>query len=154
MYWLWACLFPMLEMFSAFTEMVEKIRYEVSLNGTRIILAKLLNDRLDPALRRIYLADSVSSLSETTLYLDAEIPPGVDLQLYLDTEALGNFGVVLYTDSEMDTEVDFVVWVPNDLVNFAPPLVGAPDPAWMITLKGLVNTYRAAGRRWKIQYQP
>jgi hypothetical protein len=77
----------------------------LSYNGQRCYLRRVLNDRYDPDLRRIYI-DEVPELSGNYIYTPAE-----NLDYYLDTMWLD----LDYT--EAGELVDFVVYVPNDILN-------------------------------------
>jgi hypothetical protein len=100
----------------------------LSYNGQRCYLRGVLNDRYDPDLRRIYI-DEVPELSGNYIYTPAE-----NLDYYLDT-------MWLDLDYSYQGElVDFVVCIPNDVLNTKKNEIIAT-----------IEFYKIAGKIYKIQ---
>lgn len=135
--WLWALLKPFRWLYDQFVVFRGIIRDEISRNGQEISLEKILNDRYDPTLKRIYIDDyqattpvAIWLISElqpiTALWLISEIPPGTALELKT-IEEHGSLGI-------------FIVYIPIGLVFD------------LVILSGLINRYKLAGLQWKIEY--
>lgn len=102
---------------------LKKLKY----NGQRCYLRGALNDRCDFELRRIYI-DEVPEPNLNYIY-----QPGENLDYYLDT---------MYLDldfTEGGEIVDFVVYVPNDIMNK------------INEIKATLEFYKLAGKLYKIQ---
>ncbi len=102
--------------------------YRLNHNGQRCKLRKVLNDNLDPSLRRIYIDDGTAFPREY-IYTIAENKP----------KFLGTF----YIKSEneyQNTGVDFIVYVPQGIIDTA-----------IYQLKYLLKYYKLAGKRYMIQ---
>ncbi|BFM42665.1 hypothetical protein CFS9_13060 [Flavobacterium sp. CFS9] len=100
---------------------------KLSYNGQRCYLRGALNDRCDSELRRIYI-DEVPEPNLNYIY-----QPEENLDYYLDT---------MYLDldfTEGGEIVDFVVYVPNDLMNK------------INEIKATLEFYKLAGKLYKIQ---
>ena len=135
--WLWALLAPLRRLGNQLIAFREAIREEISRNGQEINLEKILNDRFDPLLRRIYIEDEQVTTPETvwlinenqvdpTLWLISEIPPGVTLPLKT-IEEHGQLG-------------GFIVWLPTGLVFD------------LAAMEAILNKYKLAGLHYKIMY--
>lgn len=97
-------------------------------------LEKLLNDRFDTGLRRIYIGDPEEQTGYF-IYQDAEDKP---LLLFTDAEAEG---VTTYTDTEAGvSSVDFVVFVPVSLIFNQQELLA------------LLDVYKLAGTSYILNY--
>jgi hypothetical protein len=102
--------------------------YKVHHNGQICYLRKVLNDKLDSSLRRIYIGDG-NSHKRQYLYTTAENRPK-----YLGT-------MFLWQNSDYaDTGVDFIVYAPIEIINTSP-----------YELKALIDFYKMGGKRYKIE---
>jgi hypothetical protein len=91
-------------------------------------LRKVLNDNLDPSLRRIYLGVG-TAFPRQYIYTESENKP----------KYLGNFFIKSQNEYE-NTGVDFIVFVPTEIIN-----------ASIYQLKYLLNYYKLAGKRYNIE---
>lgn len=99
---------------------------KLSYNGQRCYLRGVLNDQFDSDLRRIYIQD-VPELSSNYIYTPEE-----NLDYYLDT---------MFIDldfTEAGETVDFVVYVPNELMNK------------INEITAILEFYTLAGKQYKI----
>lgn len=103
---------------------------KLSYSGQRCYLRKALNDRADPVLRRIYIAN-VPPLDENFLY-----QPSENLDFYLDT---------MYLDldyTEQGEQVDFIVYIPNwDVMTYN---------LYINQIIAILEFYTLAGKTYKI----
>lgn len=102
--------------------------YRLTHTGQVCKLRKVLNDNLDPSLRRIYIG-SGTSFPREYIYTEAENKP----------RYLGTFFIKSQNEYE-NTGVDFIVFVPTEIIN-----------ASIYQLKYLLNYYKLAGKRYKIE---
>lgn len=108
--------------------------YKMEHTGQVCYLRKSLNDKFDPIQRRIYIGEGVD-YSDVIIYTEGENMPG----LWIGTQSENQYQVWLRTDSEMDSDLDFIVWVPGTVYNTA-----------LNALKVHIEFYRQAGRRYAI----
>jgi hypothetical protein len=102
--------------------------YKLEHNGQVVYLRKLLNDQLDQSLRRIYIADG-NSFARKYIYSNVEQKP----------KFLGT--MFLYSkDDYGDTGVDFIVYVPRDIIYVQ-----------YYELKALIDFYKEGVKRYKIE---
>ena len=102
--------------------------YRLEHNGQRCKLRKVLNDNLDPSLRRIYI-DEGTSFPRRYVYTRAENK----------SKFLGTF-YIKSRDEYENTGVDFIVYVPQSIIDLA-----------IYQLKYLLKYYKLAGKRYMIQ---
>lgn len=101
--------------------------YRLHITPQVCYLEQLLNDRYDFTQRRIYITDGLDK-PPVYVYQNSELKP-----VYLGT-------VIIYTGGESgDLKDDFIIYVPVDLVF---------ENAEM---RSLVNIYKLAGTKFKIQ---
>lgn len=107
--------------------------YQLSITPQVCYLEKMLNDRFDNTERRIYIDDGIT-YDPPYLYLDSEEKP---IWLYTSGEPV----LFIYTDGETvgTSSDDFVVYVPG-VLSFNND-----------EMKALLNAYKLAGKRYKIQ---
>ncbi|GEM58442.1 hypothetical protein [Flavobacterium columnare] len=102
--------------------------YKLNHNGQRCKLRKVLNDELDNQQRRIRIDDG-TSFKRNYIYTKAESKP-----IYLGKDFINS-------RSEFEnTGVDFVVYVPTAIVDKS-----------IHKLKFLINYYKLAGKRYRIE---
>jgi len=102
--------------------------YKVQHTGQICYLRKALNDRFDSILRRITIGDG-NRFKRKYLFTIPENRP----------EYLGT--LFLHQNSDYaDTGVDFIVWVPTQIINQQP-----------YELKAVIDFYKAGGKRYKIE---
>ncbi|WP_123937823.1 hypothetical protein [Flavobacterium psychrophilum] len=102
--------------------------YRLKHTGQVCKLRKVLNDNLDKSLRRIYIAQG-TAFPRKYIYTKAENKP----------KYLGTYFIKSQDEYE-NTGVDFIVFVPTEL-----------KPASIDQLKYLLNYYKLAGKRYKIE---
>ena len=102
--------------------------YRLKHTGQVCKLRKVLNDNLDPSLRRIYIGVG-TAFPRKYIYTRAENKPK-----YLRT-----FFIKSQNEYE-NTGVDFIVFVPTEIINKN-----------IDQLKYLLNYYKLAGKRYKIE---
>jgi hypothetical protein len=141
-FWLFSLVKPLEQIFDLWTNFRSENIYKLSHNSQICYLRKALNDRFDPELRRIEIADG-NRYEHVYIFTDAEQQE--PLWLWTDEEiADENISeaqpVYLYLDSDYsDTGVDFLVLVPAELLdenNFE--------------MNALINYYKLASKRHKI----
>jgi len=102
--------------------------YKLNHNGQVCKLRKVLNDKLDPSERRIYIGEG-NSFPRKYIYTRAENKP-----VFLGT-------MFIYQHSEyLTTGVDFIVYAPNNIVNER-----------IHELKALLEFYKLASKRYQIR---
>jgi hypothetical protein len=101
--------------------------YRVSHTGQVCHLRKVLNDKLDPSLRRIYIGDG-QRYKRKYLYTTGENKP-----VFLGTMYLREAG------DYADTGVDFNVYVPQSIIESS-----------IYELKSLIDYYKLGGKKYKI----
>ncbi|TCI93694.1 hypothetical protein [Tenacibaculum sp. M341] len=113
----------------SFLEFYKNTLYKLNHNGQVVYLQKVLNDRFDKDLRRIYITDG---LFNTPTYVYPHI---VEKDVYLNTQYIFSGTDLAFKD------VDFVVVFPTD-VNISDE-VG-------IRIKSLINYYKLASKTYDI----
>lgn len=109
--------------------------YKLEHTGQICSLRGSLNDKFDPIDRRIYIGDGQTNPT-TYIYTEAE-----DKEVYTNTEAEEREGTLfIYTEAETaDTGLDFIVYVPFDILNRE-----------IYALKAHIEFYKAGGKRYAI----
>lgn len=126
MAWLGALLYPVEKRHRSWLQMRADNLYKLEHTGQVGALTQALNDRLDPVLRRIYIAGSQHE--HVYLYMPAEKKP-----TYLG-------GCFLYRKVDYaDSGADFIVYVPQ----------GIFQQKWF-ALTALIDFYKVASKRYKI----
>lgn len=137
--WLRALLRPIQTLNTRFSNFILEIRYRTRFNGQVLHLERVLNDRFDDLLRRIYIVDGQSLGLPIYIYNRTE-----SRQAYVyNRSEPQNPEFYLRNRLEFFSVVDFVVWVPVSILN--------ADPEAEQRIRATVNTYRIAGRRFSIQ---
>lgn len=131
--WINALIKPFKIIYSEFVITRAEYLYKVGYKHQKNYLERILNDRFDPSLRRIYLADNTTT---NTFYLYKNIESKPPLYMYKNSE--GKPPLYMRKNSEYSTSSGFVVFVPSDLVY---------EEAW---LRATVNYYRFAGINYSI----
>jgi hypothetical protein len=106
--------------------------YILEHTGQVCSLRKSLNDKFDPSERRIYIADA-EQFAAVVLYTEAE---AIEVPIYTEAEGIP---LVLYTEAEMDSDLDYIVYVPASVYVTQMP-----------ALKAHINIYNMAGLRYAI----
>lgn len=101
--------------------------YKVHHTGQVCYLRKVLNDKLDPSLRRIYIGDG-QRYKRKYLYTTGENKPVFLKTMYL-----------LEAADYADTGVDFIVWVPQSILDSS-----------IYEIIALVDYYKLGGKKYKI----
>lgn len=139
--WVVALLKPLEEVNFLFKNFRKQAIYKVVHNGQVVYLEKVLNDRYDNSLRRIYIADAFE-YDPTWVY-----PENENLPVYVNPEA--GEAVYIYDDSILqESNVDFIVFVPLDLQPSTPTTLNN----FLIQMRSLINYYKLASRRYSIQW--
>lgn len=102
--------------------------YKLEHNGQIVFLRKLLNDQLDQNDRRIYIGDG-NAFVRKYIYSNVEQKPKFLGTMYLYSK-----------DDYADTGVDFIVYVPRDIVYVQ-----------YYELRALIDYYKEGVKRYKIQ---
>lgn len=102
--------------------------YKVRHTGQVCYLRKVLNDKLDPSKRRIYIGPG-NRYERQYLYTTPENRPRYIGTLFLNRNS-----------DYADTGVDFIVYAPKEIINSAP-----------YELKALIDFYKLGGKRYKIE---
>ncbi len=102
--------------------------YKVEHTGQICYLRKVLNDKLDVSLRRIYIGDG-NRYKRPYLYTTSENRPKYLGTMFLRQRA-----------DYADTGVDFIVYAPIEIINTSP-----------YELKALIDFYKMGGKRYKIE---
>lgn len=116
----------------SFLELYKNALYKINHNGQVVYLEKVLNDRFDKDLRRIYITDG---LFNTPTYAYPHI---VEKDIYLNTQYIFSGKDLAFKD------VDFVVVFPQNVV-----VSGEAG----IRIKSLINYYKLASKTYKITQQ-
>jgi hypothetical protein len=133
MSWMNALVSPVVTVYNLFLRYRNAKLYQLGITPQVCFLEKMLNDRFDPQDRRIYIGDGLR-YDPIYIFQDDEEKP---IWLYDESEAQP---VYLYTDGEtLLNGDDFIVYV-NVLIPFNE-----------IEMKALLNSYKLAGKRYKIQ---
>lgn len=101
--------------------------YKVHHTGQVCYLRKVLNDKLDPSFRRIYIGDG-QRYKRKYLYTNGENKPVFLKTMYL-----------LEAADYADTGVDFNVWAPKSIIDGS-----------IYEIIALVNFYKLGGKKYKI----
>jgi hypothetical protein len=107
--------------------------YKMEHNDQVCYMRKSLNDKFDVSERRIYIGEG-NDYTDVVIYTEAE-----EQELYIGTEAENQYQVWLRTEAEMDTELDFIVYVPQELYN-----------TQIYALRAHIDFYREGGSRYAI----
>lgn len=112
MAWLQALLSPVLITYAQFVQHVKASSTELSYNGQTMLLEKALNDRFDPAFRRIKIINSDTELQPVYFNYARENQPMP--VMYEASE--GRPGLFLSRAVEYSNQVGFTVRVPRSLL--------------------------------------
>lgn len=136
--WLRALVRPIQSLNQRFMDFMNRIRYRMRFNGQVIYLQRILNDFYDPVLRRIYIGNGNPLGLPNFVYNRIE---GRRIFTRNRSEMLPT--PFLRNRAEYSNAVDFVVWVPISILT--------ADPENARRIRALVNQYRLAGRRFRVQ---
>lgn len=135
--WIKSLLQPFLYLYVEFVKYRKAKLYQLSITPQVCYLQKLLNDRFDYTSRRILLVDSIDK-DPVYIYRRAELKPRY---IYRKTENRPKF---IYSNSESGLiRDDFIIQIPVALF-----LAGLNTRE----LTSLVNVYKLAGTKFKIQF--
>jgi hypothetical protein len=131
--WLQALTNPVNYLYQQFRRNRDANLYRLYITPQVVYMEKLLNDRYDISGRRIRIKDALVFEPEY-IYQEQELKP---VYIYKEEE---NKPVYLFTDAEIGSDsVDFFVLVPPDLTYNENEMTA------------LINNYKLAGKRYKIQ---
>ena len=119
---------PIMKLYNIWYKLRLDNLYKVEHTGQVCYLRKVLNDRFDQSQRRIYIADG-TKYKRDYIYTMAEQKPNFLGKIYIHPAS-----------DYADTGVDFIVYVPGDLLN---------DNNY--ELKALINFYKEGVKRYKIE---
>jgi hypothetical protein len=125
--YLQAFIVPIANMYDKWRWYRDENLYRVHHTGQVCYLRKVLNDKLDPSLRRIYLGDG-QRYKRPYLYTTGENKPVFLKTMYLREAS-----------DYADTGVDFNVWVPQSIIDSS-----------IYELKWLLDYYKLGGKKYKI----
>jgi hypothetical protein len=123
-----ACVSPIKRMYNQWASNRKANLYKLVHNGQVCYLRKVLNDRFDQSLRRIYIGNG-NRYDRSYIYTTAEARP----------QFLG----VIYIHNSVDyadTGIDFIVYAPAGLLNLD-----------NFEMKALINFYKEGVKRYKIE---
>lgn len=149
--WLFVLLKPLEEINFLFKSFRKQAIYKVTHNGQVVYLEKVLNDQYDNELRRIYIEDA---FAQEPVYI---YPENENLPIYIPAintvQEIANpveiTPIYIYDDFEfLEGIYDFIVFVPEDLR----PSTAFVENTFIIKMRSLVNYYKLASRRFKIQW--
>ncbi len=124
---------PIISLYNNWFQWRDENLYKLSHTGQVCKLRQSLNDRFDPALRRIYIGDA-QFYDTTYIYTEAEAQ-----DVYVNTEA-EEPTIWLRTEAETaDTGLDFIVFVPEQIFN-----------TQIHGLRAHIDFYKAGGKRYNI----
>ena len=106
--WLQWLTTPVANLYARFVAYEANVRRELSYNSQVLLFEAALNDRFDPAVRRIYISNSDAELQPLYVNFVAEQQPNP--RLYFQSE--GKPPVYLFRWSEFSSQTDFVVTAP------------------------------------------
>lgn len=115
---------------------VQSSRRAANFTGQVIYLEHLLNDEFDNALRRIYIDDGQANILPPFIFNAIE-----QREQYIYNKSENQTPLYVFNRSEYFTSDDFIVFVPNVILN----------PTLELVLTRLVNQYRQAGKNFSIQ---
>lgn len=127
---------PLQTLNDRFNAFVQQTFYNVSFTGQVIYLERILNDRYDDSLRRIYIEDGLQLGLPPYLYNKVEQRP---LYIFNKSEA-ATPEFYINNKSEFFAENDFIVYVPNAILT----------PALEKAIRSLVKIYKIAGKRFSV----
>lgn len=126
---------PFIWLHNSFVLYRDRMIYRITITPQRCYLEKMLNDRYDNTLRRIYIGDGIT-YEPLYIYREIELQPQF---IYRESEA-GKPASYLFNETEVgQVSFDFVVWVPAALTYNA---------SEMITL---INDYKLASKLYTIE---
>jgi hypothetical protein len=129
---------PLQQLNGRFAKWAYQNLYKVSMTGQVIYLEHILNDIFDPTNRAIYIDYPLIQVSDSkVIYYDIEQQPQ-DLAIYYVGENAPLVG--LFYDGEQKLVPHFIVKVPSSIL-------AATD----ISIKGIVNFYKIAGKRYTVE---
>jgi hypothetical protein len=127
--------YPVVYIYNQLIAFRDFVKYKLSITPQVVYLEKMLNDRYDDTLRRIYILDG-SSYDPIFIYTEAELQPQF---LYTESET-AKPKTDLFTDGEVGQfTFDFVVYVPADIEFIE------------IEMKTRIDEYKLASKFFKIQ---
>jgi len=133
--WITRLASPFTYLYSLILSFRQSTLYKLAITPQVVFLEKMLNDRYDSSLRRIYILDG-QEYNPLYIYTVAEVKP---VWLYTKGE-VGKPQVDLFTKGEVGQfTFDFVVYVPV-AISFD-----------VNEMSSLVNTYKLAGKIYDIQ---
>jgi len=134
--WLTVLCRPVVRLYSDFKRFRKDVIYQLTITPQVCYLERMLNDRFDFTLKRIYIDDAIW-MQPLYIYQDDELK---DEFLYQESE---DKPIFLWTDSEAgEDRDDFVVFVPKALMG----LVNVGE------MTSLLKKYKLAGTHFKIEF--
>ena len=132
--WLIILILPLIKVHVKLIQVIEKIVYDLPFTGQVCSLERLLNNKYDYTLRRIFIEDA---LLHTPIYLYTDVE-GTVIDLYTDNE---NAAVTIFTDGEIAGQASnhFIIYVP----------IGLSFDSF--EMRKLVLQKRLLGKKFKIQ---
>lgn len=138
--WIKACLAPMNTLNADLVQFVTDTRYRLNFTGQVISLQRLLNDKFDNTLRRIYIGDG-NNIEKFVARTGSNNPPAPEQKVFAtgaSSYAGEDFAIFATSETGSSELYDFTINIPSALTYNAN------------TLNALVNIYKRAGRKYKI----
>lgn len=143
--YLTALVLPIQSINNAFSQWANSKRYTLQFTGQVIYLEHILNDIFDPVNRLIYIEDPVViAVDLNAVFYNIEQQPN-DLVTYYDIGEPNPIPLPegLYYQSELNIVPHFIVKVPNSILSISPII--------STNIKGIVNQYKIAGKKYLIE---
>jgi len=139
--WLTVLVSPIVFLYNDFINFRVDILRQLSYTSQTVVFEKLLNDNADNTSRRIYIENVILIVEAAFYYQLQETTPIIDDEFsYMLSEGDQASDYFIETLSETLAQVDFIVHVPTDLTDKENFLIN------------LIDRYKLAGKRYKIEY--
>ena len=136
--WLQWLATPVRTLYAAFVAYEADVRRQLSYNSQVLLFEEALNDRFDPAVRRIYISNSDVELQPTYVNFVAEQQPNP--VLYFQAEAAAP--VYLFGWVEFSQQSDFIVHAPRIL----------NTPQLNTQLRALIHQLKLANKQYLLLF--
>lgn len=130
-----ALILPLDQIYYSWCNWREENIYKIEHTGQVCSLRGSLNDKFDSSFRRIHIGDGQQNPT-TYIYTEAEAQ-----DVFINTEPDSKEATMfIYTEAETaDTGLDFIVYVPNQIMN-----------SQIYALRAHIEFYKAGGKRYAI----
>ena len=133
--WIKALLWPLNELHGFFLQYVIDKRYELDFTGQVISLERLLNDKYDDTLRRIFISSAVAT---EAYFFDEDDDFDTDIFLFDEDDSPEDTDIFLFDGFDSGVS-NFTINIPSDVVFTE------------AELRALINKYKLAGKYYTIK---